>query len=175
MRAKWINHLHQFECDLFLSLNRQFDRQILNVFFRKITHLGGASLTIILTLMIILITDMPIRMWAIQSALALGLSHIPVSIIKKAYPRSRPYLSVSTARVTANPLKDHSFPSGHTTAIFALVTPYIIHTPLLGIVLFPLALCVGMSRVFLGLHYPSDVLAGAILGSTFGLLMVNLL
>jgi undecaprenyl-diphosphatase len=175
MITKWVNHLYQLECGMFLSLNSHFDRQQLNVFFRYITNLGGASGTVGLTLLIILISDMPVRMWGIESAVSLASSHIFVSFIKKVYPRSRPYLSVSQARVTENPLKDHSFPSGHTTAIFSLITPYVIHMSILGFFLYPLALCVGVSRVFLGLHYPSDVLAGSIVGTAFGIIIVFLI
>lgn len=174
MITKWVNHLHHWECGLFLSLNSRFDRQHLNLFFRQITHLGGARFTISITIAIILISFMPLKMWAIESAIALATSHMLVSIIKKLYPRSRPYLSVTHAKVVDNPLKDHSFPSGHTTAIFSLITPYVIHLPILAIFLYPLALLVGASRVFLGLHYPSDVLVGSIIGTVFGVLVVFL-
>jgi undecaprenyl-diphosphatase len=67
------------------------------------------------------------------------------------------------------PLCDSSFPSGHTTAIFAWLTPWLIADTALLPVLLPAALVlgisVGWSRMYLGLHYPSDVAAGALLGS----------
>ena len=175
MITKVANHLYQYECTLFLSINSQFDRQRLKIFFSLITHMGGAVLTIGITLLLILIsTNMPIQKWGIESALALASSHILVTLIKKIYPRNRPYRSLSQARVVVNPLMDHSFPSGHTTAIFSVITPYILHMPILGFILYPIACCVGVSRVFLGLHYPSDVLFGAIVGSVFGMLVFYL-
>lgn len=84
---------------------------------------------------------------------------------QKLYPRLRPYLALPDTNTFRNPLKDHSFPSGHTTAIFASTVPYMIAYPVLTAVLLPLACTVGFSRIYLGLHYPSDVLAGAVIGS----------
>jgi undecaprenyl-diphosphatase len=170
--AKWVNQLYQFECNLYLLINNRFDQKSLNLFFRQITHFGGATVTISLTILFILCFDFPTKLWGFEMAFSLLTSHLFVVFMKKVYPRTRPYLSVTNARVVEKPLKDHSFPSGHTTAIFSMVTPLIIHLPILSFLLYPLACFVGLSRIFLGLHYPSDVLAGAILGTVFGLLAI---
>ncbi|MBM6619526.1 phosphatase PAP2 family protein [Bacillus suaedaesalsae] len=172
MINKWVHHMYQFECGLFLTLNRRFDRAKLNWFFRFITHIGGARITIGATAMLIIFLNMPYQLWAMQSGISLVLSHLVVVLFKKLYPRNRPYLSVIDARVVDNPLRDYSFPSGHTTAIFSIITPYVLHMPLLSLLLYPLAVCVGLSRIFLGLHYPSDVFVGCIVGSLFGFLVV---
>ncbi|GJM80520.1 hypothetical protein HMSSN139_30160 [Paenibacillus sp. HMSSN-139] len=68
-----------------------------------------------------------------------------------------------------NPLTDHSFPSGHTTAIFSVTVPFMAAAPGLILVLLPVALLVAVSRIYLGLHYPSDTLAGAVIGSSVAL------
>jgi undecaprenyl-diphosphatase len=172
MITKWVNHLYQFECDLFLSINNRFDRKRLNVFFQHITHLGGATATMSLPILFILCFDFSLMVWGFEMAFSLLFSHLFVVFMKKIYPRTRPYLSVANARVVHNPLKDHSFPSGHTTAIFAIITPLIIHMPILSLFLYSIACCVGISRVFLGLHYPSDVLVGACVGTLFGILAI---
>ncbi|KAA0546601.1 phosphatase PAP2 family protein [Bacillus sp. BGMRC 2118] len=174
MNSKWVDNLYQLECAIFLSLNKSFERSKLNLFFRIVTHLGGASMTVGITLILIIMLKTPYQLWAIQSATSLLASHLIVVLFKKIYPRNRPYLTVQDARVVENPLKDYSFPSGHTTAIFSIVTPYVIHLPLIGIILYPIACCVGLSRICLGLHYPSDVLVGSLVGSLFGILVVLL-
>ena len=109
---------------------------------------------------------------AIEGKNAVG--YIPVAIAKKLYPRQRPYIQLKHTKVLENPLKDHSFPSGHTTAIFSLVTPLMITYPAFAAVLLPLAVTVGISRIYLGLHYPTDVLVGLILGIFSGAVSLNI-
>ena len=172
---RWIHAFYGFECRLLLQVNRHFDKKLLNLFFRAVTHLGGADITIATTLLLMLLSSGDAKLTAIASALALSASHIPVHIIKQLFPRKRPYMMIEKTKFPANPLQDHSFPSGHTTAIFSVVTPYILYLPQLAFVLIPLGLCVGISRIYLGLHYPSDVLAGGILGAITGILSFCLL
>jgi len=172
---KIIHAVYGFECRLLQIVNRHYDKKLLNLFFRFITQFGGADITIATAFLLIVISSGEPRLTAIASALALSASHIPVHVIKRLYPRKRPYLMIENTKHPANPLQDHSFPSGHTTAIFSLITPYILLLPQLAFVLIPLGTCVGISRIYLGLYYPSDVLAGGVLGTITGLLSFCLL
>ncbi|WP_392396825.1 phosphatase PAP2 family protein [Sutcliffiella horikoshii] len=169
MMVKLLANFYEFECNLFRSVNRHFDRKYVNFFFRNITHVGGATFTICTLLLFIIFSNHSLKHTAIAAGLSLALSHIPVAIAKKLYPRRRPYLALAEIKVATNPLKDHSFPSGHTTAIFSSIIPFVLFLPPLAILLIPLALCVGISRIYLGLHYPSDVAVGMILGSSTGI------
>lgn len=172
---RWMNAFYGFDCQVFRKVNRHFDKKLMNLFFRAVTHFGGADITIGAAIVLLIISPPETRLLAIASALSLAASHIPVQLAKRLLPRKRPYMILEKTRFPANPLKDHSFPSGHTTAIFAVVTPYILYNPQLSLFLIPLGLCVGISRIYLGLHYPSDVLAGGILGTLTGLLCFCLL
>jgi undecaprenyl-diphosphatase len=172
---RMLHLFYGFECRIFQQVNRHFDKKLLNLFFRTVTHLGGARFTIGATLLLLLCSPRETRLIAIASALALSASHIPVHFVKLLFPRKRPYLIIEKSMVPANPLQDHSFPSGHTTAISSLVMPYILFLPQLAFALIPIGLCVGLSRIYLGLHYPSDVIAGGILGTLTGSLCFYLL
>jgi undecaprenyl-diphosphatase len=79
--------------------------------------------------------------------------------------RPRPFAVQSAVRAAADPLDQFSFPSGHTLHAVAFSIVAIAFYPLLAWLLVPFTLLVAMSRVVLGLHYPSDVLAGAALGA----------
>lgn len=167
---RMLHAFYGFECRLFQQVNRHFDKKLLNLFFRAVTHLGGARFTIITTFLLMILSPRETRLIAISSAVALSVSHIPVHFVKQLFPRKRPYLILEKTKFPTNPLEDHSFPSGHTTAIFAVIIPYILFIPQLSLVLIPLAISVGVSRIYLGLHYPSDVFAGGILGCIAGAL-----
>lgn len=69
---------------------------------------------------------------------------------------------------------DSSFPSGHTSSWFALATVYSAKYPKYTIPLYGAGVLVGLSRIYLGEHYPSDVLTGAIIGVGFGYLTLKL-
>ena len=172
--SKVVGWLHEQECSVFKFLNLTCHSRYLTNFMGAITHLGGARATIISTLVLLTFLPFPLKMLAIHSAIALTLSHLPVHFIKKHYPRNRPYLAIPETKMLVCPLKDHSFPSGHTTAIFSVVSPFLLVVPSLALPLLAIATTVGISRIYLGHHYPSDVLVGALLGmgSSFASIIV---
>ncbi|EOW9528139.1 phosphatase PAP2 family protein [Bacillus cytotoxicus] len=167
---KPVSSLYKIECYIFKGINRYFDQKTLNVFFRTVTHIGGATFSISLVLCLLIFSKGTLQIAASAAAVSLTMSHIPVQILKRWYPRKRPYLTIQNAKYLSHPLKDHSFPSGHTTAIFSVIIPFICYDFNLLIALLPLALCVGVSRIYLGLHYPSDVFVGMCLGTCSGLI-----
>ena len=100
---------------------------------------------------------------------ALLIDFVTVNLIlKPLVGRDRPCdLSVPEDMLLAC-LSDHSFPSGHTAAAFAAATALFLCHKKAGLLALCLAFLMGFSRLYLFVHYPSDVIAGALLGILFG-------
>ena len=85
--------------------------------------------------------------------------------LKSKTSRPRPFAVENSVSAGADPLDPFSFPSGHTLHAVAFSIVAIAFYPVLAWLLIPFTLLVAISRVVLGLHYPSDVLAGAAIGA----------
>jgi undecaprenyl-diphosphatase len=85
-------------------------------------------------------------------------------MVKRGTLRPRPYQSLQGVEPGAPPLDAFSFPSGHTLHAVAFTLVALEYWPGLVAILVPFTLLTAASRVVLGLHYPSDVLAGALIG-----------
>lgn len=173
--SRVVSWLQKHEHRMFFFVNQRIQHSALDYFFNAITHLGGATAMIIIALCVALFTEGVWRIAGIESCIALAASHVPVAIIKKKYPRLRPYLVLKGTHTCKKPLTDHSFPSGHTTAVFSVTVPLMLVHSWIAIILLPIASLVGLSRIYLGLHYPSDCLAGLLIGTVTALSAVAIL
>ncbi|MFS0723380.1 phosphatase PAP2 family protein [Paenibacillus sp. 1P07SE] len=155
-----------------LLLNR-----LLSGWLGSITHLGGATFTLTASLMIGLLASPPWSTAGWQALTAVALSHLPVALVKRKFKRLRPYQALSNVNTGKRTLLDPSFPSGHTTAVCAWLMPWLFVHPEMSLLLLTPVMIIGISvawsRMYLGLHYPSDVAAGAALGSVTALLVVS--
>jgi len=169
--SRFYRILLEVERPLFLHVNTRWNRSALNWIFQLLSLIAGASFSLAISLAAGLFAPEP---WSHTGWLAFAsivLSHIPVAIAKRSAPRLRPYQVLPQTNTGRRPLKDPSFPSGHTTAAFALLTPWMLTEPLLIPVLLSIGIGVALSRIYFGLHFPSDTVAGAVLGSSTVLLL----
>jgi undecaprenyl-diphosphatase len=92
--------------------------------------------------------------------------------LRRAVGRVRPWGRYPGPLPLGHVPKDPSFPSGHTTIAFAAATVLSYYRPRWTPAFFLLAVAIGFSRVYVGVHYPLDVIAGAVLGTLIALLML---
>lgn len=141
---------------------------------RRLTHLGGARATIAAGLVLTLSGGEAAQV-GLAALLGNTLSHLLVQLLKRTVARPRPCDASGTPLALVELPDPFSFPSGHAAAAFATLTPAAIAWPALSPALFALAAYVAWTRVALRVHYPSDVVAGALLGIGGALAALTLL
>jgi undecaprenyl-diphosphatase len=103
-----------------------------------------------------------------SAALSATLLHAIYPIMKKWFGRRRPFETAPDLQSLLATLDSHSFPSGHTMTMVGVLTPIVMLWPAALLSAAAIAIGMGWSRVATAHHYPSDVLAGAILGMGVG-------
>lgn len=93
-----------------------------------------------------------------------------VEFIRWLWPRPRPFI-VNDVNLLLNYSDKSSFPSGHATFYFAIATIIFLYNKKIGILFYISAFLISLSRIFGGIHWPSDILAGAIVGILSGWLI----
>ncbi len=158
--VSWFGRLHAWDLSVCI-LAQHRSTATLRRGFAIVSWLGNGWFWLVLGLLLV-------TLGAFSTLLELfgvvALCLLCYRLLKRGTARPRPY-SVSRSLHAMVPALDlYSFPSGHTLHAVAINTTLALHLPWLAVWVLPFTLLVAASRVVLGLHYPTDVLAGTVLG-----------
>lgn len=170
-----IDYILQADQEILLWIQMYIRHESITPFFRFITHLGDKGIIwIIISVMLLIRKDT--RRAGFLSLISLAFSYILVNLFLKNYvARIRPYEYLNELELLIERQRDFSFPSGHASSSFA--TAVILFQCLkkrTGILALALASMISFSRLYIGVHYPTDVIIGIIIGTIVAILVYQI-
>jgi undecaprenyl-diphosphatase len=158
-----------------LRLNRGCSRPAVRDIFAAISKLGDGSFWYVLIVLLPVVYGETALYAAVRMAIVGVVGVALYKYLKSRLVRERPYISLAGITAGTRALDRYSFPSGHTLHAVSFTTLAVTSFPELAWLLVPLAGLIAASRVVLGLHYPTDVAAGAIIGAALAVLSMVLM
>lgn len=160
---------------MFLDAIQGIRTPFMDSFMTAVSRLGnGGQIWFLLSLLLIASRKKKSQWAAIHICLSLIISFLIVNTILKPWiGRVRPFVSRPDLLLLVGTPKDPSFPSGHTSSSFAAATAIYAWNKKWGRIAFGFAALMGLSRMYLYVHFPTDVLAGVFFGITSGMLGNN--
>ena len=167
------------DAGILMFIQENIRNEVLTPVFRAITVLGNSGIVWVILSLLLLVPEKT-RKIGIMSLTALLVSLLINNMtLKKLFARIRPYETIEGLTALIPKPWDYSFPSGHTGSSFASAWVFYRKLPKrFGIPSLILAGLIGLSRLYLGVHYPTDVLFGAVGGIASGFIaecLVNVL
>lgn len=160
---KFMQSIHAYDVDVFVWVMRRKSQKLLVRCARYVSRTGDGYGYLLLALVLALSHAPADRLLLGCMALAFALERPVYFIIKNICKRDRPQAALNIQSFVV-PSDRFSFPSGHTSAAFLVALLLSYFHPALMPFAFAWAVAVGMARVVLGVHFPTDTLIGALMG-----------
>jgi undecaprenyl-diphosphatase len=159
-----LHYFNELEIGLCLRANQYGRPETVRRFFSIVSRMGDGGAWLALGVVVLLGHGSKAIPFILQGAAIAAIGVTIYELLKRRLVRERPYVANGNILCGTPPLDRYSFPSGHTLHAACFTVLFGDFDPLLLIVAAPFAVLVAISRIVLGLHYPSDVLVGAAIG-----------
>ncbi|AZV56564.1 phosphatase PAP2 family protein [Clostridium sp. AWRP] len=164
MRLNILRKIDMFDNYILLSIKKYVQNKYLDMLMPIVTDMGNLGIVWII-IAIILILDKPYRMIGSVVILTLIVSTIAgEGIVKHIVRRTRPCNQQNSLNMLISKPISYSFPSGHTLSSFAAAEVLSMYFTEYKLIFIGIAFLIALSRMYLYVHYPTDVIAGVILG-----------
>lgn len=168
-----LRRVHHFDVRAFIALSHSHWRVQTIRLARSISFTADGWLYPLTPLVLLLLSAESVQIAATALAVGFLIERCAYLVIKKGLKRRRPPVAIPGFESEIVASDEFSFPSGHTSGAFLLSTTlFLLYGPI-ALPLYLWAAMVGCSRVILGVHFPTDILAGACLGSAVAWLMTT--
>ncbi len=156
--------IDKFEYNICVYFNNFSRKKPVKRFFSIISRLGDGGVWYTLMLGLFFLFGFEGFVVAMGMALMAIINVTIYKSLKSRLVRERPYISFRDLSCGTPPLDQYSFPSGHTLHAVSFTVVCVYFFPLLAVLLIPISILIAVSRVVLGLHYPTDVAMGTLIG-----------
>lgn len=159
--SSMVRWLEKSDFYLFQLFNTKLHCKVLNILMRGITELGSTLFAVSISSVLILFK--PTQGIGIKMAILLIVSQIVVQSLKRIISRERPFVKIEQVQILSPTSCVYSFPSGHTSAAFCIALTLSDTLYAASLFFMFIACLVGVSRVYNGVHYFTDVMMGAVI------------
>ena len=160
----FISNLHQWDKSVCLRIFNMQSRRIVDNIMYFCSRLGDGYVYVVIAVSVLILNKTAGLDLLVRALPAFGFQLIIQKSFKHTIKRERPCYALPEIVQRIVPPDEFSFPSGHTAGAFLMATVASSFLPVLSIPAFIIAALVGLSRIYNGVHYPGDVLAGMCLG-----------